>query len=89
MGSLQVNEAGYRIGESHPRATIPDHLVRAARLLREEQGLTYAEIASQLRILSVRTIQGICQYRKRADVPTCEPAEMRHGHWRRGKRSRR
>jgi len=81
-----VNRQGYRIGESHPRATIPDDLVAEARRLREDEGLTYAEIAERLRILSVRTVQGICQYRKRADVPSGEPAVVRHGHLVRGTR---
>ena len=83
---VTVNRQGYRIGESHPRATIPDDLVQCARRLREEEGLSYAEIAARLRILSVRTVQGICQYRKRVEVANHEPPVVRQGHTRRGRR---
>lgn len=84
---VTVNRQGYRIGEDHPRATIPNELVEAARAMREQDPpVPYAEIASRLRILSVRTVQGICQYRKRADTPNAEPPAVRQGHTRRGRR---
>lgn len=85
MTDVVVNEEGRRIGESHPRSTIPLELVREVRRLKD-RGMTYDEIADRTGILSVRTLQGICQDRKRACMPNREPAERRHGHLRRGRR---
>lgn len=64
---IAVNEAGYRVGESHPRATIPDSVVDLIRELREDRHFTLGMIAMRLGI-SKTTIGKICRYEVRAQV---------------------
>lgn len=87
MNGGGMNELGYLIGEAHPRCTIPAELVEQARAMREQvPPVPYREIAARLRILSVRTLQGLCQMRKRAQMPVRVEPQMRHRHLRRVKR---
>ena len=86
MIRVKVNEMGYRIGDSHPRATIPDAVVQEARRLRETEFLTYAEIAARLCIVSVRTVEGLCSYRKRSSMPNLDPPIQRGYRLHRGQR---
>lgn len=85
MTDKLVNEAGYRIGESHPNTRIPTALVERIRSLRDD-GLSYDEICDRTGVLSVATVKDICLYRRRIGLPTVEPPERRHGHLRRGRR---
>lgn len=62
------NERGYRVGESHHRSKIPDATVTLMRDLHELQGLTFRDIAERLR-LPFRTVQKICCYERRAQIP--------------------
>ena len=59
------SESGARVGETHPNATISDEVVDQIRMLREERGLTYGQIAIRVR-RPKGTIQKICAYTRRA-----------------------
>ena len=49
MREIRLNDAGRRIGESHPRAGLTDHDVELVLAL-VEAGLSYAEIAEKFEV---------------------------------------
>lgn len=63
---------GHRCGERHPRAVLTDAQVCELRDLREQRGLTYAQLvelfAERGRKVSLDSVKLICQYRRRAGV---------------------
>lgn len=63
---------GRRCGERHPRAVLTDAQVCELRDLREQRGLTYAQLvelfAERGRKVSIDSVKLICQYRRRAGV---------------------
>lgn len=63
-----LSDTGRRVGDGHPRATIPDEVVRQIRDLHELDGLSYAAIAQQL-ALNIRTVEAIGSYRRRILTP--------------------
>ena len=76
IGSLNVrsrvvvafNDRGYRIGESHHNAWIPDVIVDLVRYAHEDYGWGYRQIAREF-VLSKNTIGKICRYERRAQTP--------------------
>lgn len=62
-----VNSFGYRVGEGHPRATIPDSVVDLIRELREDRNFTLGMIALRLQIKK-STVAKICRYEIRSQV---------------------
>jgi len=77
---VAVNEAGRRIGESHPRAKLTDHEVDLIRDLIEDtvdpatgkvvlKGLSYGEIARKFEV-SKGTVFDIVSCRRRAQTPS-------------------
>jgi ribosome-binding protein aMBF1 (putative translation factor) len=65
---VAFNSQGLRIGETHPRSTIPDETVDRVREYREEQGKSYGWLALRFR-LSYNTVKKICRYERRAQTP--------------------
>lgn len=65
---VPVNEKGYRIGEGHPRCTIPDTIVDQIRELREDRNYTLGMLVLKFK-LPKRTIRDICAYERRAQTP--------------------
>lgn len=61
---IPVNELGYRIGENHQKAKIPDQDVEWMRQLHEEHGISYPELAEKFEI-SERMVGCICRYERR------------------------
>jgi len=61
-----VNEAGRRIGESHPRARLTDHEIDLIRELHEE-GLGYKKIAVKFET-SPGHVRSIVKCTKRAQI---------------------
>ncbi len=53
-----------RYGENHPAATLTDKEVETVRKLREDEHLTYDQIAAIMEC-SKSTVAGICQNRRR------------------------
>lgn len=64
---IPVNEKGRRIGQYHPRSTIPDKMVECMRDMHERKRLSYGQIALRLH-LSVNSIKKICRYERRAEI---------------------
>jgi transposase len=64
---VMVNEAGRRIGESHPRARLTDHEIDLIREL-HEGGLGYKKIAKKFDT-GRETIRDIVRCKKRAQIP--------------------
>ena len=63
------NEAGRRVGETHPFASIPDAVVRRMRDLREHHGWSLRRIAADCGV-SVTHVWRIVGYHARAQIPT-------------------
>jgi len=63
---LGVNEAGLRVGEDHPRATLTDHDVELIRKL-AEGGMLYRDIAAKFDI-SKFTVGRICRFERRGQT---------------------
>lgn len=63
-----VNEQGIRVGEDHQRATLTDADVELMRQLREEDGMTYDQLAQRFEV-SKRHVRDIVNYRKRVAAP--------------------
>jgi len=59
------SEAGRRCGESHPRARVPDSVVRAVRDAHEIEGMGLRRLAKRFG-LPRATIQAWCSYTRRA-----------------------
>lgn len=66
---IAVNDRGYRVGESHPRAALTDAEVELIRRLHEREKMSYPIIAEKFEI-SVHTAGRICRYQRRAEVAT-------------------
>lgn len=66
--TVALNDAGRRIGETHPRAQLTDEQVDRIRDLHEDHDLTYDQLAA-LYSVPKSTIASICQYRTRAQTP--------------------
>lgn len=64
---VAVNEAGIRIGESHPAAKLSDADVELIRELRDSYRLSYRIIAEKFEV-SVSSIAKICRYERRAQI---------------------
>lgn len=64
---ISLNVAGYRVGESHPRAKHSDELVDTIREYHEDKGRSYRWIANRLN-LSYRYVEKVCIYAIRAQV---------------------
>lgn len=62
---VAVDQAGLRIGETHPNAKLTDREVDEIRDLREIAGWGYEQLASTYNVPKV-TIQMICTYQRRA-----------------------
>jgi hypothetical protein len=65
--SVAVNELGLRIGETHPRSTIPDSVVDQMRDLHEIHKKSYGQISLRFKI-PLRTVAKICRYERRNQV---------------------
>jgi len=68
---IGVNEAGYRVGESHHRAKLSDADIELVLYLREA-GLTHRAIAEKFDdgvTISKTTVRDICSGRIRAQAP--------------------
>ncbi len=65
---VAINEAGYRIGESHHNARISDAMVNRMRDMHEHEGAGPKQIASDLRI-AYEAVCAIIYYRRRTQVP--------------------
>lgn len=65
---IAYNEQGWRVGETHHRATISDEMVEKIRDLREYRFWTYKEIATRFNI-SPNTVKKICCYEVRSQRP--------------------
>jgi len=65
---VTFNERGYRIGETHHNAWIPDVIVDLVRYAHEDYGWGYRQIAREF-ILSKNTIGKIWRYERRAQTP--------------------
>jgi transposase-like protein len=63
---IRRNEQGYRVGECHGKASIPDSTVRRARRMRE-RGYTYERIGDELGV-NRRTVADWVNFRTRADA---------------------
>ncbi|MEQ0776168.1 hypothetical protein ABLT15_28070 [Paraburkholderia tropica] len=61
-----VNERGLRVGQDHQRAKLSDAAVELIRALAEE-GMPHRQIAAKFEV-SVRTIDYICSYGRRAQT---------------------
>lgn len=68
---VALNEAGYRVGETHHRAKLTDADVDTILALRE-YGLSYREIAEKFDDgveISKSTVRDVCSGRIRAQAP--------------------
>lgn len=70
---IRRSELGYRVGEDHHRAKVPDAVVRRARDLRDE-GLKLAAISLQLWTefgfkVTLRTVKAWCLFDRRNVTP--------------------
>ena len=65
---VAVGETGERIGEDHPNARLNNEQVDRIRDLREDFGLTYAQLAAMYSVTK-SCIAGICQYRRYVSTP--------------------
>ena len=65
---VAVNEQGYRIGQSHHNARLPDEMIDRIRDMHEDQAIGYRKLAKIFN-LSRSTIQKICTYSRRAQTP--------------------
>lgn len=63
-----VDARGNRVGEDHRLAVLTNAEVEVVRQLHETDGLTYEVLAEKFGV-SKSTIAGICQYRRRAQLP--------------------
>lgn len=77
---VAVNEAGYRIGETHHNATLSELLVLRLRNLRERclPQPSYRELSIQFG-LSVNTVKKICNYERRCQAVARMKLERAHG----------
>ena len=68
---ISVNEDGYRIGESHHHARIPEYIVQAIRDLRESHNLGYGTLCTIFQSHNIRreTVGKICRYEIRCQTP--------------------
>ena len=66
---VAVNDAGRRIGVSHPNARIPEEVIQDLRRAHEEDGLGYRRLAAAF-ALSRDTVRKICRYERRWQMPT-------------------
>jgi len=66
--SVAYADNGYRIGEGHHQARIPDSVIRLIRDLREYDGLSYAQIAKRVGC-SRQHVHRICTYVMRSAIP--------------------
>ncbi len=57
-------ESGRLCGESHPQAKLSDDQVEQIRCMKEDQGLSYREIATKMGV-KYDTIVSICKYHRR------------------------
>ena len=64
---IGVDEKGYRIGESHPKARLTDAQVEQIRTLYEEGFVGYRALAKWYGVPRT-TIAGICSYTRRLGV---------------------
>jgi hypothetical protein len=64
---VAVDEAGLRVGETHPNAKLTDKEVEQIRDLHEIAGWNYSELAEAYSAPKV-TIQKICTYQRRAST---------------------
>lgn len=64
---IAVDENGLRIGETHPNAKLTDAQVDEMRDLRENDGLTYDQLAERFGVPYI-TVQKICTYARRAST---------------------
>jgi hypothetical protein len=71
-----VNEAGYRIGESHPASELSDADVERMRDLHEEAGWGYRRLSAEFQVPK-RTVRDICTYRRRNQYPHIEAGKPR------------
>lgn len=65
---VAINEAGYRIGESHHNSKISDEVVNRIRDLHEDQGIGYRRLARMFN-LKKAFVQKVCNYAIRAQTP--------------------
>lgn len=65
---VAVNDRGRLIGEHHQNAKLTDAQVDEMRDLREDQGVTYAELSKRF-CVPKSTVADICKYRRRAQTP--------------------
>ena len=65
---IPVNEDGYRIGEFHHQARIPEYIIQAILDLRETYNLGYGTL-STIFSLPRGTIAKICKYQIRGQTP--------------------
>ena len=68
---ISVNEDGYRIGESHHHARIPDYIVDAILHLRESHNLGYGTISTIFSSHNIRrsTVAKIAKGQRRCQTP--------------------
>ena len=64
---VAINERGFRIGDTHHNAKVPDEIVNRIRDLHEDQGIGYRKLARMFN-LKRAFIQKVCKYRIRAQV---------------------
>lgn len=64
---VQVDENGRRIGETHPRSTVPDDVVVQIRDLKEYDCLNCPQIARRLGV-ALGTVRKIARYERRVSV---------------------
>jgi hypothetical protein len=64
---VQLNERGNRIGESNPRAEVPDHDVDLCREMRAE-GYSYGWLAAKFEVAK-STVASWCQGTRRGQLP--------------------
>jgi hypothetical protein len=62
---VAVNEHGYRIGETHHNARIPDAIVEQIRDRHEDDGWGYLKLSREFGI-ALTTVRKICTYERRA-----------------------
>lgn len=65
---IALNEQGFRIGESHHNARIPQEVVDQMRDLYEDEGVSIAELAKRFK-MSRSVVFKICKYERRAQTP--------------------
>jgi hypothetical protein len=65
---VAVNDRGYRIGESHFNARIPDAVIDQIRERHEDDAISYAACSKEFS-LSLPTVKKILLYQRRAQTP--------------------